>query len=174
MYSIKALCMDGTVLEHSLDTAEIWEFEMAVTEFGMQVHHWKANRYYDLCVQESLGRNVQPGEIQVAFRPTTEMSGAVFFDDVASSNPGHILIETSPNNFQAHYLLSRNATESEVAAIRKHLILDGVGFDRVQGAMTLMAPVQARRFPEGRFVHDVWKEPLDVDLILGECEPTRG
>jgi hypothetical protein len=85
----------------------------------------------------------------------------IFVDDVARSEPAHILIETAPGTYQAHYLLSRVVSRAEAAVIHKQL---------VEAKGEISVPEELRRFPEGRFMHDTWRELLDVDLMLSGRE----
>ena len=167
VHIVKATREDGSILERQFDSHEVWNFDMAVTDFGIQVHHWIAERCCEAFVIKELGRAAAPGEIQVAFRPSCEFGDTckvIFVDDVSRSEPAHILIETAPNTFQAHYLLSRAVTSAEALVIQKRLAASNV----TNSASS--ATEQLRRFPEGRFVHDTWRDLLDVEQMLARDE----
>lgn len=121
---------------------------------------------YAPVIRRELGREPLPGEIRVAFRPVLDTYTVVFVDDVIRDTPANFLIETSPENWQGHFILSRPVNHQDAAKIQKHLILFCTGTSREHGDPGAASPKQARRFPEGRFLHDTWREPLDVDKIL--------
>lgn len=166
IYYLKAIMSDGSLLRKGYDTRQVWDFENAASSTGINVHHWKAEEMFAPAIRNSVGRDPLPGEIRVAFRPVLDIFGAVFVDDVIRDTPANILVETSPENWQGHFILSRPVNHQDAAKIQKHLILSCTGTSREHGDPGAASPKQARRFPEGRFLHDTWREPLDVDKIL--------
>ena len=166
IYFFKALMPDGSILRHGFDTKVKWDFETATTSTGMMVHHSKAREMFAPTIRKALGRDPLPGEIRVAFRPLLDTFTVVFVDDVIRDTPANFLIETSPENWQAHFILSRSVNYQDAAKIQKYLIKQCAGSSREHGDIGAASPVQPRRFPEGRFIHDTWKETLDADAIL--------
>jgi hypothetical protein len=166
VYYLKATLPDGSKLRRGYDTKQVWGFEMATTSTGLAVHHWKAEEMFASVIRNTLNREPLPGEIRVAFRPVLDTYGAVFVDDIIRDTPANILIETSPENWQGHFILSRPVSHQDATKIQKHVIMSCTGTSREHGDPGAASPKQARRFPEGRFLYDDWREPLDVDNVL--------
>lgn len=166
IYFFKILMPDGSKFRDGFASKDIWHFDTASSSTGMMVHHFKAEEKFTPAIRKALGRDPLPGEIRVAFRPLLDAFSVVFVDDVIRDTPANFLIETSPENWQAHFILSRSVHYQDAAKIQKYLIMKCTGTSRVHGDVGAASPVQPRRFPEGRFIHDTWKEALDVDSIL--------
>ena len=157
---VKAKYADGSLYRNGFTAPGIWSFELAATATGMLAHYYHADQHLTEPARQALGRDLVPGEIRIAFRPMLQTYVALFVDDVSAETNGNFLIETSPSNYQAHYLLSRAVTHAEALVLQRHLIT------RENGDPGAASPCQARRFPEGRFIYDRWRGAFDVDFCL--------
>lgn len=161
MYKIKQ--PDGTVLRGGKTVdRNIYPFLQLANLYSLKSQRDEAAREFEAVVMQKIGRPPRLDELRVAFRPMMETFRSVFVDDVTPAAKANILIETSADNWQAHYYLSREVTRQEAALIQRHQILS-VGGDPAAGS-----PVQARRFPEGRFMFNPNRPALDIDTILAE------
>ena len=82
-------------------------------------------------------------------------------------------VETSPDNWQGHFLLDQEVTVDVAAEIQKYMIGTCTGSTRLTADPGATSPRQARRFPEGRFIRDVVLPPLDVCDLLEKIEAAR-
>ena len=120
--------------------------------------------------KELMGRELRASDLSVGFRPVEdELLTAVYIDDVSTSVPGHLMVETSTDSFHAHFLLNRPSTEEEAFAVLRAL-RDWYGGD--PGAAK---PRQVRRFvTEGISFQVNPDEPtVDVDWCVEHYPPVQ-
>lgn len=139
----------------------------------MASNHKRAFDRFAPEIRGKFGRDPEPGEIRLAFRPMNGMFQSIFVDDVPQQTRAHILIETSPDNWQGHFLLDQEVTVDVAAEIQKYMIGTCTGSARLTADPGAASPRQARRFPEGRFIRDIVLSPLDVSGLLEKIEAAR-
>lgn len=71
-------------------------------------------------IRHATGRDLVLSDVRLAFKPTGTKLQVAFVDDVKQID-AHLLIETSPNNWQAHFILSRECTFDEVLEVQRWL-----------------------------------------------------
>ena len=109
--------------------------------------------------KEITGRDLQLSDLRPSFCPADEMLQAVMLDDVEDNCGAHVLVETSPGNWQGHFNLSRPASKKEAACVIRML---RSYHDSDPGAAKVR---QGRRFIIGnmRSVVDWSEDAADVD-----------
>lgn len=71
--------------------------------------------------EKAVGRKMRPSDMRLAVRPVLELQAAAFLDDVTSDTEAHLMIETSPGSWHAHFVLDRLCTSVEIIKIQKYL-----------------------------------------------------
>ena len=157
---------DGTLYRAGYTDDRSWPFLEAVNPELMFRCKKRALSRFAQTIREQVGRDPVEGEILLAFRPAQAFFHSVFVDDVTDKTKAHILIETSPGNWHAHFILDREVNIDIAAKIQRYMIQNCVGTSRPTADPAAASPKQARRFPERRFIHDAGLRPLNVDEIL--------
>ena len=164
--------IDGTVLQRAYTALPmVWDTAKA----GEQINKTRTYAYQKLKelhgdkFSRLMGRELLPSDLSVGFAPADELLSSVYIDDVNGSVPGHLMIETSPDNYHAHFKLDRPCTEVEAAACLRAL-KDWYGGD--PGAMK---PRQVRRFvTEGLSFKTNWdEESVSVDYCVKNYPPIK-
>jgi len=159
----KVLDMMGAVFRAGYDFRDVENFH----NFARQEQEWRL-RFLDICQkqwrEQSLSRIGRPlclDDIRLAFRPICESYSMAFVDDVEMLNEAHLLVETSEDNWQAHFCLSRACTAPEVLTIHRYLS------GQYNGDTGAHAADQARRLPRSPLRAVMQNNTsLDVDRIL--------
>ncbi len=161
---------DGTIFRDGYTDNIPFPFSVAMNEEIMSRRKQRALERFAPRIREQFGREPKIDEIRLAFRPDQAFFHSVFVDDVTGQTKAHILIETSPGNWQAHFILDKEVTIDVAADIQKFLIANSIGTSRPTADPASASPKQARRFPEGRFIHDTMLPKLNVDEILAKIK----
>lgn len=154
------LCLDRSILRTWLEMPAVRASYLRLVNNP----HWSDT--FTL-VQRLLGRPAEASDVALCFVPNVmpqDYIGAVFLDDVPSTSPAHLLVETSSNSWQAHFDLSEHVNFDEAHRIQRYLC--GVH----GGDIASTRPGQARRFPNPslRVIHNNFLAPLDVVKILSQ------
>ena len=157
--------LDGTVLQRAY-TALPMEWDTAKADG--RINKTRTYAFPKLKEQHGdkfarlMGRELLPSDLSVGFAPADGLLSSVYIDDVNGSVPGHLMIETSPDNYHAHFKLDRPCTEEEAAACLRALK------DQYGGDPGAMKPRQVRRFvTEGLSFKTNWdEEPVSVDYCV--------
>jgi hypothetical protein len=171
----KILAEDGKVLARNgfSEPSHYTDFKVAMLPDIMANAHKRAYVRFAPEIRAKFGREPMPGEIRLAFRPMNGLFRSVFLDDITIKTQAHILIETSRDNWQGHFILGREVTVDVAATLQKHLIGSCAGSSRPTADPGAASPRQARRFPEGRSVYNTLLPPLDVDDLLEKIKASQ-
>lgn len=164
----KLIDINGEVFRTGYDFRSIEAFQDLVDN----EQEWR-QRFLDMCHRQwgdqailRIGRPLSLDDIRIAFRPNCETYLMAFVDDVEPMAKAHLLVETSPGNWQAHFVLSRPCTSDEVLMVHRYL---SQLYNGDQGAH---AADQARRLPRPPLRTTVQQPAmLDVDQILQQTKP---
>jgi hypothetical protein len=83
-------------------------YKVLVQNYGNEFARW-------------VGRPMVVSDIRLAVKPAQEKQIAVFLDDVTESVGAHLMVETSPGNFHAHFVVDRFCNDWEIIRIQKVL-----------------------------------------------------
>ena len=161
----KAYGSDGAKLNRGLTLPRIWDSRECSNERVSLQREYAlpllCERFGDE-FKAATGRELQLSDVRASFAPADEHLRAVMLDDIDDCCGAHILVETSPNNYQGHFFLSRKATEEEVMCCIR-MLREYHGGD--PGAAK---PRQARRFAtEGLSCElNLTEELVDVDFAV--------
>jgi len=68
-----------------------------------------------------VGRSMIFEDVRLAVRPASELLDAVFVDDVKEGVGAPLMVETSKDNWQAHFVMDQICDEEEILKIQKEL-----------------------------------------------------
>ena len=160
---IKAVSPDGKMVVNSGITYSkvVLDFQKAaqILEEQCRYAYTAILKKDGVCFKEITGRDLQLADLRPSFCPADDMLQAVMLDDIADNCGAHVLVETSPGNWQGHFKLSRLASQEEAACVIRML---RSYHDSDPGAAKVR---QGRRFIIGnmRSVVDWSEDAADVD-----------
>jgi len=160
---IKAASPDGKMVVNSGITYRkvILDFQKAAQTLEKQCRYAfpEILKKEGVCFKEITGRDLQLADLRPSFCPADDMLQAVMLDDVEDNCGAHVLVETSPGNWQGHFLLSRPASKKEATCVIRML---RSYHDSDPGAAKVR---QGRRFITGdmRSLVDWSEDAADVD-----------
>jgi len=140
----KVVDMNGAIFRDGFDFRMIENFQSFASQEEMWRQNFLAMRQTQLWADQIISRLGRPlclDDIRLAFRPSGQPYAAAFVDDVKQLDEAHLLVETSQENWQAHFRLSRSCTAQEVLLIHRYLS------KRYHGDTGAHAADQARRLP---------------------------
>lgn len=166
---IKAVTDTGKLNEGITLKKLVWNIHKAIDNIESQRKYVFSHLHtlYGEQFKTLTGRDLQVSDLRVSFVPADTLLHSVMLDDIDDTCGAHIYVETSPGNFQGHFMLNRPATEFEaMCAIR--MLRDY--HDSDPGAAR---PRQARRFVmEGMSCTVDWSaEKVDVDFAVKHYAP---
>lgn len=164
---------DGKIIRNGYEDKNTWPFISALSNEILLAAKQNGFNRFAAEIREKVGRDPLDGEIRIAYRPVQGHFRSVFVDDVNELTRAHILIETSPNNWQAHFILDQEVTIDVAAVIQRYMIAHCTGTTRPTADPAAASPRQARRFPDGRFIHDALLPLVDVNDILKKIETSQ-
>ena len=141
-----------------------WTIQSAYTNLEKQYEYTfpKIQEQFGTVFESLSGRALQLSDLRASFCPADEKLFAVYLDDVDDCVPAHLLVETSPGSWHAHFRTSRPCTEDEAMAVIR-MLRDWYGGD--PGAAKAR---QGRRFiAPGMQFETNWDEPdIDVEFAV--------
>jgi hypothetical protein len=113
----KVVTVDGTAINRGLTLPLVWNMREACKHFEDQRRYVlpEIHAQFGQQFESVAGRTLQLPDLRISFCPADSALQAVYLDDVGESI-GHVNVETSPGNFQAHFRLSRPCDEVEASA----------------------------------------------------------
>ena len=118
----KVVSVEGSAINRGITLPLVWKMRKACEQFDRQRRFAfpEILAGFGQQFESVVGRPLQLSDLRISFCPADSELRAVYLDDVGESI-GHINIETSPGNFQAHFRLSRPCTEIEASAVIRML-----------------------------------------------------
>lgn len=160
----KAVGSDGGTVQRGTTLPMVWSFHKAANNLNAQLQYAfpKLQELYGPLFEEVTGRQLQESDVRLSFCPADDLVSAVMLDDIEDTCGAHVYVETSPNNFQGHYMLSRPAAKDEAECVIR-MLRDYYGGD--PGAAKVR---QGRRFvqPGMQCITDWYEVPVDVDYAV--------
>lgn len=156
--------VSGNIFREGYNFSEVVRFEELVRreyEFRQKYYQILQAPEWISRFRQRLQRQLKIDEIRIAFRPASFLFVAAFVDDIQPTVEASVLIETSRENWQGHFFLSRPSTAEEVLQIHRHLS------QKFGGDPGAHAANQARRLPSlGHRVIVKNTQALQVDEII--------
>ena len=118
----KVVTVDGTAINRGVTLPLVWNMRKACEQFDKQRRYALSEIHagFGQLFESVAGRPLQLSDLRISFCPADSALQAVYLDDVEESI-GHVNVETSPGNFQAHFRLSRPCDELEASAVIRML-----------------------------------------------------
>lgn len=157
---IKVKQNDTVLLNTGVALPRVWECAEAITKLRQQQHiaFARLSEESGSKFQQLTGQTLTLDDLRVSFIPKDVLLQAVYLDDIEDSVPAHVLVETSPGNWQGHFRLNRPSTETEAKAVIR-MLRDWYGGDA--GAAK---PRQARRFVTANLSCDCHWDEEDINV----------
>lgn len=174
----------GELLRLGVTPRKIWYVWDAVAELdGQRVYGCRLlNKMYLNEIYRAICRQLQPNDIRLSFQPEYYYTpdgflrhglSGVFVDDVNEETPAHLMIETSPGNWQAHFRLSGDIKiDADLTCIQKyfcHMYKGDHGAVSAKHPRRFASPVDS-----GLLSIVSYAKPLDLKKVLADAKAFEG
>ena len=118
----KVQALDGKTYRNSTMFKSVQRSDVLLNFGRWQEEGFKVlNRRYGDEFERRIGKPMAATDVRLAVKPVQEMQSVVFLDDVGGGLGAHLMVETSTDNFHAHFLLDRRCEANEILLIQKVL-----------------------------------------------------